>query len=233
MSTPENEEFSHEPPGGELDPYHFIPGAPPIHEWRPGGAIPNQPALFSSVDSAAALAFRTPLREYVPAADTKATAMLTGLGLMFTLLARYDLPIGKLLAEETWKMWVFVTLLVVFSALAILAILRCFQTIFPRFPKAPPSLAFFADIARLTREEYIESVGRLTHQQAIDQMLQYNHTLASICVVKYAVLARAVFDFKASLAIWVGLMLILSANYLNADAESDLPEPSHVQRSSD
>lgn len=208
------EDFSHDPPVDELDPYHFIPGAPPIHEWRPGGAVPNQPALFSGVDSAAALAFRTPLREYVPAADTKATAMLTGLGLMFTLLARYDKAIGRLLEQENWETWLFVAFILGFSILAIMAILRCFQTIFPRFPKAPPSLAFFADIARLTREEYIESVSGLNHREAIDQMLQYNHTLANICVVKYSVLAKAVYDFKVSLAIWVVLMLFLSTHYL-------------------
>jgi len=212
--TPPNEDFSHTPPVDELDPHHFIRGAPPVHEWRPGGAVPNQPALYSTVDSAAALAFRTPLREYVPAADTKATAMLTGLGLMFTLLARYDKPIGRLLEQADWEMWLFVSTIVLFSVLAILAILRCFQTIFPRFPKAPPSLAFFADIARLTRDEYVESVSRLNHEQAVDQMLQYNHTLANICVVKYSVLARAVYDFKMSLALWVALMVLLSTHYL-------------------
>lgn len=213
MSHPKDD-FSHAPPSGELDPYHFIPGAPQSPEWRPGGAVPNSPAFFSALDPAAALAFRTPLREYVPAADTKATAMLTGLGLMFTLLARYDEPIGKLLMQENWETGVFVAVIVAFSTLAILAILRCFQTIFPRFPRASPSLAFFGDIARLSREEYVTSVSRLSHLEAVEQMLHYNHTLATICVVKYAVLARAVYDFRVALVLWVGLMLLLSTHYL-------------------
>jgi hypothetical protein len=52
--------------------------------------LPDHPPMFRHLDPAAALAFRTPLQEHPPAADTKATATLTALGIMFPLLAKFE-----------------------------------------------------------------------------------------------------------------------------------------------
>lgn len=206
-------QFSPSPPRQELDPEHFgiDPAAAAARsEGRPGGPVPNQPTLSATVDPVASLVFRTPLREYSPAADTKAGGILTASGLMFTLLARYDVRIGRMLSGSNLEKWVVIVLLGTFAVLAIAAILRAFRTIAPRFPKAPPSLAFFGDIARLTREEYQLSVRSLSHEEAVEQMLRYNHTLSLICVAKFRELGRAIKVFERAFAVWLVLMILLN-----------------------
>lgn len=60
-------------------------------------------------------------------------------------------------------MLVTVVLLAGFAGAALGAVVQAFRTIAPRFPPAPPSLAFFGDIARLAPDEY---VGRATSLSA-------------------------------------------------------------------
>ena len=173
-------------------------------------ALPDMPPLAGPLDPPAALAFRTPLQEHAPAADTKAGAILTLLGLMFTLLARYGAELSRTLDGQNNERWVLLGLLAVFSTLALATTVQAFRTISPRFPKAPPSLAFFGDIARLSREEYLATVEGLSHERALDEMLNYNYTLSLICVAKFTVLRSAIRLFKLAVLCWLGLMLLLN-----------------------
>ena len=88
---------------------------------------------------------------------------------------------------------------------------QSFRTISPRFPKAPPSLAFFGDIARLTREEYVARVEALTGAEALEQMLRYNHTGALICVQKLRQLRWAMRFFEFAAGCWLLLVVVLIA----------------------
>ena len=117
-------------------------------------------ATFRHLDPAAALAFRTPLQEHPPAADTKAAAILTGLGIMFTMLAKYGTHLVEMLAGRGFEKFFLVVLLLTFAVTALLAIYRAFRTISPRFPDALPSLAFFGDIAKLSRRSTCVGWGR-------------------------------------------------------------------------
>lgn len=170
--------------------------------------------MAGPLDPPAALAFRTPLQEHPPAADTKAGAILTLLGLMFTLLARYGQHLGETLDGRNYERWVLVGLLVLFSGLALATTVQAFRTISPRFPKAPPSLAFFGDIARLSREEYLSRIESLSHEQAIDEILNYNYTLSLICVSKFRVLRSAIRLFELAVICWLGLMVLLNTKVL-------------------
>ncbi|CAN5878574.1 hypothetical protein BH23PLA1_BH23PLA1_16930 [soil metagenome] len=176
--------------------------------------LPDHPPTFRHLDPASALAFRTPLQEHAPAADTKAGAILSALGLMFALLARYGQKLSETLAANNYERWLLTFLLVAFSLLAVAAIVQAFRTISPRFPKAPPSLAFFGDIARLPREEYIARVERMSHEEALEQMLRYNHTLATICVAKFQVLRKAIRLFRWAFATWFVLMILINTKVL-------------------
>jgi hypothetical protein len=180
--------------------------APPI--------LPDHPPTVRHLDPAAALAFRTPLQEHAPAADTKAAAVLTGFGIMFTLLARYGMHLSGMMNGRGAEKWLVLALLAAFAGLSLGAIVHAFRTISPRFPPAPPSLAFFGDIARLERDEYIARVEGLSHAEALEQMLIYNHTLATICVAKFAVLRRAIRLFKAAFFCWAALMLLVNMRAL-------------------
>jgi hypothetical protein len=176
--------------------------------------LPDQVATFRDLDPAAALAFRTPLQEHAPAADTKAAAVLTALGIMLTLLARYGTHLTEMLMGRGSEKLLLVALLIGFAGPGLVAIVQAFRTISPRFPPSPPSLAFFGDIARLTREEYVGRVGAISHEEALEQILIYNHTLARICVEKFRHLGRGVRMFRWAFACWLLLIILVNLRIL-------------------
>jgi len=176
--------------------------------------LPDQVATFRHLDPAAALAFRTPLQEHPPAADTKAAAILTGLGIMFTLLAKYGTHLLEMLESRGFEKFLLVALLLAFSVTSLWAILQAFRTISPRFPAALPSLAFFGDIAKLSREEYMSRVGSISHEEALDQILIYNHTVATICVEKFRHLGQGVKLFRVAFVCWLLLIVLINLKVL-------------------
>ena len=177
-------------------------------------ALPDQVATFRHLDPAAALAFRTPLQEHPPAADTKAAAILTAIGIMLTLLARYGTHFGEMLLGGGHEKVLLLGLLLGFAASGLAAIIQSFRTLSPRFPPSQPTLAFFGDIARLTREEYVDRVGSISHEEALEQILIYNHTLARICVDKFTHLGRGVRMFRWAFACWLALIILVNLRIL-------------------
>ena len=199
------------PPVGVTGP----PPADPVPPPPPGQAIP--PALLPDrlpmprhLDPAAALAFRTPVNDHIQTADNKATALLTLLGLMFTVVARFGKTLSEVLAQNTAISYVCVGLLAGFAGAALGTVGQAFRTIVPRFGKAPPSLAFFGDIARLSRDEYLARVRSLTPGAALDQMLAYNHTNSLILVTKFRQFVLGVRFFRVAAGCWGGLVAVVA-----------------------
>ena len=176
--------------------------------------LPDQVATFRHLDPAAALAFRTPLQEHAPAADTKAAAILTAQGIMFTLLAKYGTHFQGMLAGRGFEKFLLIALLSAFAILSLWSIFQAFLTISPRFPAAPPSLAFFGDIARLSREDYVSRVSSMSHEEALEQILIYNHTLALICVEKFRHLGKGVKLFRVAFGCWLVLIVLINLKVL-------------------
>ena len=166
------------------------------------------------LDPASAIAYRTPIQEHVASADGKAAGVLTLLGLMFTVLARLGSTVSEVLASASPVRWVVLTLLVGFAATAIATVVQMFRTISPQFPAAEPSLAFFGDIARLDRDEYVRRVTHLSPDDALRQVLNYNHTAARILVLKYKQLNLGLRAFKLATAWWLPLAVYLVARAL-------------------
>jgi Family of unknown function (DUF5706) len=182
-------------------------------------SLPDEPSASGGVNEPAAnLAFRTPLQEHAPAADTKAAAILTALSIMFTVLAKLGAPLAPMLRGEsgggasTWSllgMIVTWALLSGFVGLSLGAIWQAFRTFSPRFPNAPPSLAFFQDIAKLSRAEYLDKVSTLSDDEALRHILVYNHNLSRICVEKFVEARRALKLFEGAFVCWLLLLLLL------------------------
>ena len=194
------------------------PTAPPSNSPAAGEAAPQlgEPIFPDRLpaprhlDPATALAFRTPLQEHVLSADGKAAGILTLLGMMFTVLARLGGPLSDLVqARQGPVRYVCAALLFGFAGLSLGAVVQAFRTISPRFPTAPPSLAFFGDIARLSREEYVARVEALSAEEALKQMLAYNHTGSRICVEKLLQLRRGIRFFEFAALSWLLLMAVL------------------------
>jgi hypothetical protein len=168
------------------------------------------------LDPAAALAFRTPLHEHVLSADGKAAGVITLLGMMFTVLARFGPQVAALVRGSGALRYVAAPLVLGFGLLSLAAVVQAFRTISPRFPKAPPSLAFFGDIARLSREDYVRRVEALTAPEALGQMLSYNHTGSLICVEKQRQLRRGLRCFEGAAACWALLVTVLALRALTS-----------------
>ena len=162
-----------------------------------------------------ALAHYTPLQEYRSAADTKAGAILTACGLLFTLLASYSSHLMEALVPGGPGAAVTLAALAGFVVLSLGAVLGAFHTITPRFPTAPPSLAFFADIAAFSREDYIARVEALDERGALAQLVSYNHTLSCIVTEKFRQLQRAIRSFQLAALCWLLLMVLLGGRLLH------------------
>ena len=53
-------------------------------------------------------------------------------------------------------------------------------------------------------------VESLSHDEALEQMLLYNHTLATICVEKFRHLRRGVRLFRWAFGVWAVLLVLLN-----------------------
>ncbi len=183
-----------------------------------------EPALFPAVetsvsapkdlDAAFGLAYYTPLQEYRSAADTKAGALLTACGLLFTLLARYSSHVTALTAPMSVTAVLVWALLAGFAVFSLATVVYAFHTISPRFPEAPPSLAFFGDIAALSREEYIERIEAMDLETALGELVSYNHTLSAIIAEKFRQLTRAIRCFRIAGVCWLLLILLAGGHLL-------------------
>src|SRR5215210_5864517 len=190
--------------------------APPAGENRPlkrsgpAGVFPDRVPVAQHLHPAAALAFRTPLHEHVLSADGKAAGVITLLGMMFTVLARFAGPLSDIVQGPPGvSRYLSSALVLGFAALSLGVVIQSFRTISPRFPKAPPSLAFFGEIARLSRAEYVTRVEALGPEEALRQMLSYNHTGSQICVQKVRQLRRAMRFFEFAAGCWLLLVIVV------------------------
>ena len=171
--------------------------------------LPDRLPMPAHLDPAAALAFRTPLHEHVMSADGKAAGVITLLGMMFTVVARFGGQVADLVQGQGLTRYASFALVMAFAVLALCAVVQAFRTISPRFPPAPPSLAFFGDIAALSREEYLTRVEALSPDDALQQMLNYNHTASLICTEKVRQLRYGMRFFEGAAACWAVLIVIL------------------------
>ena len=181
------------------------PTAPPSNP----AILPDRVPVPARLDPAAALAFRTPLHEHVLSADGKAAGVITLLGMMFTVLAKFGGQVSEMLQNPGAMRYAGSAVVLGFAGLALAAVVQAFRTISPRFPKAPPSLAFFGDIARLSRQDYLARVESMTADEALEQMLSYNHTASLICVEKQRQLRWAMRFFEGAAAAWAVLVVVL------------------------
>lgn len=170
---------------------------------------PEPPPLASAQPAAPLLAGKTLVGTETLAADGKAAGVLTLLGIMFTVLARFGPELRDVLHMPGIVRIVAGTLLFGFATMALCAVVQAFRTISPRFCRAKPSLAFFGEVAKLSREQYYERVSTMTMDEAVDNILTYNHTAARICVEKFRQLRRALRSFELAACCWLLLSSIL------------------------
>jgi hypothetical protein len=191
---------------------HALP-APPAPDALSAAADAAAAEDARAHEAAATLACRASIGGETMGADGKAAIVLSLLGIMFTVLARFGPELGFILRHGLTKTGVVrvtcAVMLLGFAGFAMCAVVQAFRTIIPRFRKDKPSLAFFAEIAGLEREAYFAKVESMTMQQAVAEIMRYNHTAATICAEKYKHLGRSLRCFEAASACWLVLILVL------------------------
>ena len=185
--------------------------APPIPPAPPAAAEAPRAGDPMPYEAAATLACRTPVGAETSGADGKAAGLLSLLGLMFAILSRFGPELGAALRGGGTPRAACGALLLGFSACALFAVVQAFRTISPRFCKAAPSLAFFGEVARLAPDEYYRRVEAMDMRQAVEQIVAYNHTAATICAEKFRQLRRALRCFEIAAACWLALAVLLAA----------------------
>lgn len=155
------------------------------------------------------LALFTPVREYPPLADRKASALLAAFGLMSTVLLFFTDRFRTILTERGYlgDLLVFiplaplVVLITVGSWFAIRALMR-------PAPPMPESMANYPHIVGLGREAYRDRVRGMSYDEVLRDMLHYNYSVASLSAVKFRALDRSLRCLRLSFALWAVLMAL-------------------------
>jgi hypothetical protein len=159
----------------------------------------------------ARLAYFTPVREYPPLGDRKAAVLLGANGLMVSVLLFFSGPIGRIVeGPSAWKAWLVILVLGPLAILLLLGAWYAFRALTRPIPPMPPSLAYFPDIAALTREEYRRRILALDHRRAVRDMLHYNYSLAVLSVQRFRLVERSLFCSRATFELWIALLLMVT-----------------------
>jgi hypothetical protein len=167
---------------------------------------PTDPPL-----GAARLAFFTPIREYPPLADRKSSVLLAAYGLMVSVLLSFSTTFEAIITGQ--RTWAIILLVAIVQPLFILILFGgwyAFRALTRPIPPMPDSLAFYPHIARNSLEEYARRVKELDHAGAVEAMLNYNYSLATLSVEKFRLVDRSIACARATFEMWVILLLMVT-----------------------
>jgi hypothetical protein len=159
---------------------------------------------------AARLAYFTPVREYPPLADRKASILLAAYGLMVTVLFVFAGPTRAILiGSRQWAAHLMAMVLLPLSTLILCGAWYAFRALTRPIPPMPDSLAFYPHIAALSPELYRRRVKDLDQNQAVTAMLHYNYSLATLSVEKFRLVERSITCARATFELWMLLLLLI------------------------
>jgi hypothetical protein len=160
---------------------------------------------------AARLAYFTPVREYPPLADRKASVLLAANGLMVSVLLGFSGAIESIVeGPHRWAALLVVAALAPLSALILLGSWHAFLALTRPMPPMPESMAFYPHIAALSLGDYRDRVEGFDHPRAVEAMLHYNYSLATLSVAKFRLIDRSVARLRATFELWMVLLLLIT-----------------------
>jgi len=168
-------------------------------------SAPIDPSL-----GAARLAYFTPVREYPPLADRKASVLLAANGLLVTVLMTFSGPIeGIILGPRRWAVFLLASILFPLASLLLFGAWNAFRALTCPIPPMPDSLAFYPHIAKHSPRDYSERVKALDATRAVEAMLNYNYSLAILSITKFHLIARSISCIRSTIALWMILLLMV------------------------
>ena len=165
---------------------------------------------LASPPGSARLAYFTPVREYPPLADRKASVLLAAYGLMVTVLLIFSKPLEKVLSgPDRRSTWLVVAVLMPLGTLILLGAWNAFRALTRPIPPMPHSMAFYPHIASHPLETYREKVRGFDHSQAVVEMLHYNYSLATLSVLKFRLVDRSIAYGRGTFVLWILLLVLV------------------------
>jgi hypothetical protein len=158
----------------------------------------------------AGIAYFAPLYEHVTLADRKAAFFLSSGGLMLTVLGFFSGRVEHVMARGGWQTMALVSALALVIVLVLTAGVLSYIAYRRPLGPTPPSLVVFREIARRSFDEYERDVRGLTHAQAFIGMLHYNHVVATLGVVKFRLVNRALSILRVAIPLWMLVLLMLA-----------------------
>jgi hypothetical protein len=158
----------------------------------------------------ARLAYFTPVREYPPLGDRKASALLAAAGLMASVLLLFYQRIGELIRGPDAQSWLVLVLVGTVVGLLLSCSWSAFNALTIPVPSMPRSLAYYPDIAARPLEEYRQEMLALTHREALRAMLDYNYSLSVQSVARFRVVERSFGFLRGAIMLWLLLLMILT-----------------------
>lgn len=159
---------------------------------------------------ASQLAFYTPVREYPPLADRKASVLLAANGLMVTVLLTFSGAIESIFTgPNRIPVFLMAGILGPLSVLILLGAWNAFRALTRPIPPMPDSLAFYPHIAARSLGDYVGVMEGLDADRAVVAMLHYNYTIATLSVAKFRLVERSLACARATFELWMVLLLII------------------------
>lgn len=169
-------------------------------------ALPDQ-----APPGAARLAYFTPVREYPPLADRKASFLLAAYGLMVSVLLGFSGAIEATVFESSRAAaCAILAVLAPLSTLILLGAWNAFHALTRPMPPMPDCLAFYPRIAALSLGDYRERVKALDHPRALAAILHYNYSLATLSVAKFRLVDRSLACARWTFELWMVLLLMIA-----------------------
>lgn len=175
------------------------------------------------------LGYYTPIRDYPPMADRKATALLAADGLMISVLLLFRKPLEAMLRGSGLGMtYLLLTLMASFAALFLIGGYCAYRVLTRPIPPMPTSLAFFPEIAKRTLDQYRDQVHSLSQRASIRAILDYNYSLAILSRWKFALVGRATSCVRAQFFLWIVLLAVVAV--VGRPAPPKVPAPAGQNR---
>ncbi len=157
------------------------------------------------------LAFYTPVREYPPLADRKATILLAANSLMLTVLLFFSGAVERLFREGI--IWLNILGALEVGCLGFLLAFgsyQAFKALVIPFPKLTDCVTFYGDIAAMPLEEYRRQARGVDYPEALRAMLRYNHAVSVLCVTKFRHVDLSTRCVRATFELWIILIVMIS-----------------------
>jgi hypothetical protein len=157
------------------------------------------------------LGYFTPVREYPPLADRKASALVAAYGLMVTVLLFFGGPIEAIIeGPDPIEAYATAAVLAALATLILVGAWNAFRALTRPIPPMPTSLAFYPHIAALPLDAYRAAVCGLDHDRALRAILHYNYSLATLSVAKFRLVERSIRCARGTFALWMLLLILIT-----------------------